>query len=243
MFYNCLPLPVQMGQPGAERSALVLMEPRYTHACVHKDLCNPDDSLTHSPETLLTPFWVQGFFCETSMLFMPLDLKNKNNTAWNWLLGDIDSEKWALVVHIRDPLCKGNPAVHALLREDSSCICPEPFLNRKMHKMNCLRALFLRWGFWEGFCVLCNKKLQSYLLLYASFWCGTWCQHQNSVLCWAKRTIGSSMMLISVRLSDNSGKLVNQSHTLQWPDLVAPSRNEILQSRTYISPIKTLDVC
>jgi len=51
------------------------------------------------------------------------------------------------------------------------------------------------------------------------------------------------MMLISVRLSDNSGKLVNQSHTLQWPDLVAPSGNEILQSRTYISPIKTLDVC
>jgi len=49
-------LPVQMGQPGPERSALVLMEPRYTHACVHKDLCNPDDSLTHSPETLLTPF-------------------------------------------------------------------------------------------------------------------------------------------------------------------------------------------
>lgn len=56
MFCNCLPLPVQMGQPGAESSALVLMEPRYTHACVHKDLCNPDDSLTHSPETLLTPF-------------------------------------------------------------------------------------------------------------------------------------------------------------------------------------------
>lgn len=52
---NCLPLPVQMGQPGAEHAALILIEPHCTHVCVHKDLCSPDDSPTHSPEMLLTP--------------------------------------------------------------------------------------------------------------------------------------------------------------------------------------------
>lgn len=197
-----------------------------------------------APLTLLRCFWSllsSGFPLLNLHAFHAIRLKY--NTTWKWLLGDIYSERWALMVHV--PFVQGKPSSSCFVKGRLlfSCICPATFLNRMMHKMNCLRALFLRWGFWEDFCVLCNKKLQSYLLLYASFWCEAWCQHQNSVLCWTKRTIGSSMMLISARLSDNSSRLVNWSHTLQWPDLVAPSRNEILQSRTYIFPIKTPDIC
>lgn len=59
-----------------------------------------------------------------------------------------------------------------------------------------------------------------------------------------KTTINSSMTWVSARLSDNLCKLLNQSHTRQWPDLMASSRTEILiKSQRCFSPNKMLYVC